>query len=98
MMIRSNSHPHITMEVVTDSDPAEIAAFKACMDRYGRNSDWYQAHLDEIGSDHELRPIIEASVSQADGSWCVAAFLVDSGADRTVLSADVLNRLGVSPV
>lgn len=52
----------------------------------------------KVGSDHELRPIIEASVSQADGSWCVAAFLVDSGADRTVLSADVLNRLGVPPV
>jgi hypothetical protein len=29
-------------------DPAEVAASRAQSERFARNADWYQAHLDEI--------------------------------------------------
>jgi hypothetical protein len=45
-----------------------------------------------------IRPVIHGEVEASDGSWIKATFLVDSGADRTVLSADVLNALTLPPV
>ncbi len=43
--------------------------------------------------DGVLRPVITAEVQTQHGTWIKAPFLVDSGADRTVLSADILTAL-----
>ena len=43
--------------------------------------------------DGVLRPVIAAEVQAQDGLWIKTPFLVDSGADRTVLSADILTAL-----
>jgi hypothetical protein len=56
------------------------------------------AGLWKLGDDRELRPVIQAEVSREDGSWVEDVFLVDSGADRTVLSADALAKTGLPPV
>ena len=40
-----------------------------------------------------LRPVIVAEVQTRDRAWIKAPFLVDTGADRTVLSADVFIAL-----
>jgi predicted aspartyl protease len=40
-----------------------------------------------------LRPIIRCEVLAGDGFWRSTEFLVDTGADRTVFSANVLNSL-----
>jgi predicted aspartyl protease len=45
--------------------------------------------------DDELtRPIFRVQVKTASGEWLPAPFLVDTGADRAVICADVLNKLG----
>ncbi len=44
--------------------------------------------------DGVLRPVIAAEVQRQDSSWIKAPLLVDTGADCTVLSADVLTALG----
>ena len=36
----------------------------------------------QLGSDHEVRPVIRAAISRSDGSLMGADFLVDSGADQ----------------
>lgn len=36
------------------------------------------------------RPVIRGRILGGDGSWTVVEFLVDTGADRTVLSASIL--------
>lgn len=46
--------------------------------------------------DGVLRPVIPSEVKAADGTWRKVRFLVDSGADRTVFSGDVLCALGFS--
>jgi hypothetical protein len=46
-----------------------------------------------LSADGAVRPAIQGEVLAADGTWLKASFLVDSGADRTVLSADVLRSL-----
>jgi hypothetical protein len=51
-----------------------------------------------LGDDGVERPVIEGEASAADGSWRAIPFLVDTGADRTVLSADVIGALGLPPV
>jgi hypothetical protein len=40
-----------------------------------------------------VRPTVRAKVQAVDGSWEAARFLVDSGADATVFTADLLQRL-----
>jgi len=40
-----------------------------------------------------VRPVIRGEILAADGSWVNAPFLVDSGADRTVFSADIMEPL-----
>jgi hypothetical protein len=46
--------------------------------------------------DGVARPTVQALVGGASGPHFAEYFLVDSCADRSVLSADLLNRLGVS--
>ena len=41
------------------------------------------------------RPYVRAHVRAHDGSWVQAVFLVDTGADCTVLAADVAAMLGL---
>jgi hypothetical protein len=42
-----------------------------------------------------VRPVIESEVLAAGGAWVPVEFLVDTGADRTVLNADVLRTLAL---
>jgi hypothetical protein len=44
--------------------------------------------------DGELIPTLRAEAQGADGSWVEVYFLIDSGAQRTVLSVDLWRRLG----
>ncbi|HMF15368.1 MAG TPA: retropepsin-like aspartic protease [Gemmataceae bacterium] len=45
-----------------------------------------------------LRPVIHGEILAGDGSWVKAPLLVDSGADRTVFSADVMEALHLQPI
>lgn len=40
------------------------------------------------------RPVVEAGVRAATGEWVVSRFLIDTGADRTVLEAETAGQLG----
>lgn len=44
--------------------------------------------------DGVVRPVIAGEVRAGDGSWVQTPFLVDTAADRTALSADILEALG----
>lgn len=48
-----------------------------------------------ICDDGVLRPIIVADAKRSDGTWLEIRMLVDTGADRTVLSADILESLKI---
>lgn len=48
---------------------------------------WY------LCDDGMVRPVIRGELQAADGSWVIAPFLVDTGADRTVFSAEISNAL-----
>jgi predicted aspartyl protease len=45
--------------------------------------------------DGAVRPVIYGEIQAADGSWKPSPFLVDTGADRTVLSAAILSTLNL---
>lgn len=49
----------------------------------------------QIGHDGIIRPILEAHVAAADGTLIKDDFLIDSGADRTVFSAGLMDKLGL---
>ena len=49
----------------------------------------------QVGDDGVLRPLVRAAVSGMDGRLVADDFLIDSGADRTVLSAALLTRLSL---
>ena len=51
-----------------------------------------------VCDDGILRPVMPAEVQARDGSWIKAPFLVDTGADRTVFSLDILRALGLPAV
>lgn len=48
--------------------------------------------------DEVTRPVIRGRIRAAAGSWTVVEFLVDTGADRTVLSASILLSLNLPRV
>jgi hypothetical protein len=48
--------------------------------------------LDEGGV---LYPLVIGDVLAADGTWVTCPFLIDTGSEATVISADVLHRLGL---
>jgi hypothetical protein len=54
--------------------------------------EWY------ICADEVMRLVIRGFVLASDNLWVEAEFLVDPGADRTVLIAPVADQLGLSPV
>lgn len=45
-----------------------------------------------------VRPVIHAEILVSDGSWIKAPLLVDTGADRTVFSTDILRALRLRPI
>ena len=45
-----------------------------------------------------MRPVISGEILAGNGSWEKSEFLVDTGADRTVLSATILAKLGLQPL
>ena len=45
--------------------------------------------------DEVYRPVIVAEVETHDGAWIKTPFLIDTGADRTVLSADIVTALNL---
>jgi hypothetical protein len=47
--------------------------------------------------DSSVCPAIRGAIMTGNGSWQPAEFLVDTGADRTVLSAATLSKLGLQP-
>src|SRR5262249_8456086 len=49
-MIRASHVPPVTMEIVTD--PEELARSQAQHERFRRNSDWLQAHIPDVYSQH----------------------------------------------
>jgi len=49
----------------------------------------------QVGDDGVLRPLVRAAVSGIDGRLVADDFLIDSGADRAVLSAALLARLSL---
>ena len=48
--------------------------------------------LDEGGI---LYPLVIGEVLAADGAWISCAFLIDTGSEVTVITADILHRLGL---
>lgn len=48
--------------------------------------------------DDIVRPMIRGQILTADGRWQPAEFLVDTGADCTVLSAALSSALGLMPI
>lgn len=44
-----------------------------------------------------VRPVLRGEICGGDGLWIKATFLVDTGADRTVFSNDVLDGLQLPP-
>jgi predicted aspartyl protease len=53
---------------------------------------WHQC------DDGIIRPVIQAEILAHDNPWWKAPFLLDTGADRTVLSADILTALRLPPI
>lgn len=53
------------------------------------NGDWY------LCDDGIIRPIMRGEVLAGNGSWRAVELLVDTGADRTVFSANVLEALAL---
>ena len=51
-----------------------------------------------VCDDGVIRPVMRGEIQTRDGSWIKAPFLLDTGADRTVLSADILQALPFQPI
>ncbi len=51
------------------------------------NGEWLQC------DDGIIRPVIRAEILTGDGGWRAFELLIDTGADRTVISANVLESL-----
>ncbi len=49
-----------------------------------------------VCDDGIVRPVISGEVLSASGSWVPVPFLVDTGADCSVLSADIVLSLGLT--
>lgn len=53
-----SSHPAIEMTIITD--PVELARSRVAMEQFDRNSDWLQAHIPEVYSQHRGKSICVA--------------------------------------
>ena|SRR5215831_17997732 len=52
----------------------------------------------KLCDDGVVRPVFRGEMQSASGEWIQVPFLADCGADRTVLSANVLQVLGLQPI
>jgi hypothetical protein len=52
----------------------------------------------KLCDDGVVRPVFRGEMQAAGGEWVQVLFLADCGADRTVLSANDLQRLGLRPI
>ncbi|MGH9755299.1 MAG: retropepsin-like aspartic protease [Blastocatellia bacterium] len=48
--------------------------------------------------DGVVRPVMLGLFESADGEWINAELLIDTGADRTVLNTEILQKLGIDPL
>jgi hypothetical protein len=48
----------------------------------------------KLHEDGELRPVVDANVQTPDGRWKAVTFLLDAGADRTIIEEGLLFLLG----
>src|SRR5262245_40815890 len=64
----------------------------------GRTESMRTDGLWHLCDDGVIRPVIQGEVLGSNGSWFKVPFLVDSGADRTVFSAEVINSLQLQPI
>lgn len=48
------------------------------------------------GADDVTRPVVCGEMQSAAGRWEVVYFLIDVGADRTVLTAEITSKLGLT--
>ena len=55
------------------------------------DGEWYEC------DDGMIRPVLRGEVLTSIGRWEPAPFLVDTGADRTVLCAAIFDLLGLEP-
>ena len=51
-----------------------------------------------VCDDGIICPVIHAEIQASDGAWVKAPLLLDTGADRTVFSTDVLQALRLQPI
>jgi hypothetical protein len=51
-----------------------------------------------LNEDGIVRPTLRGEIQATNGRWVEAPFLLDTGADRTVISAAVLGLLEVQPI
>jgi hypothetical protein len=51
-----------------------------------------------VCDDGVIRPVMRGEIQTREGSWIKAPLLLDTGADRTVLSADILQALHFQPI
>lgn len=56
------------------------------------DGEWY------LCDDGIVRPTIRGEILDATGMWKPVPFLIDTGADRTVLSAPILASLALQPI
>jgi predicted aspartyl protease len=48
--------------------------------------------------DGVVRPVMLGRFESSNGEWVNAELLIDTGADRTVLNTEVLQKLGIDPL
>lgn len=48
--------------------------------------------------DGVVRPVMLGRFESANGEWVNAELLIDTGADRTVLNTEILQKLGIDPL
>jgi hypothetical protein len=51
-----------------------------------------------VCDDDIIRPVIRAEIQAYNGAWVKAPLLLDTGADRTVFSPDILQALRLQPI
>ena len=56
------------------------------------NGEWF------LCDDGVARPVIHGEILAGNGTWLLAPFLVDTGADRSVFSATILAALYLQPL
>ena len=51
-----------------------------------------------VCDDGMIRPVVHAEIQASDGAWIKAPLLLDTGANRTVFSTDILQALRLQPI